>query len=230
MALPARSCPSARMISISNMSIQTIEALSLKTLPSMRHTRADLSKRVTHLIRRRACDAEPLDTLYKIACDEHLNGSSETVIGQASVICFSEAPESEFTKERQHFSPFGISIDKSWFFAAGGRPVIYQPKEEHQYVDPTLHWKLVSFDPCKPPEEGWIDWSWQREWRIQATRFYLPPEQTIFVVPSEEDKENLLTRYQADEDGRALYEELVLCLCPNPPRDFPYPIKVLPSR
>ena len=173
------------MISISNMSIQTIEALSLKTLPSMRHTRADLSKRVTHLIRRRACDAEPLDTLYKIACDEHLNGSSETVIGQASVICFSEAPESEFT---------------------------------------------VSFDPCKPPEEGWIDWSWQREWRIQATRFYLPPEQTIFVVPSEEDKENLLARYQADEDGRALYEELVLCLCPNPPRDFPYPIKVLPSR
>jgi len=195
---------------------------------SMRDKRTDLSKRVTHLLRS-GSDADAVDTLYKIACDAHLNGSSRAIIGQTNVVCFSEAPESEFTKERRHFSPFGVSIDKSWFFSAGGRPVIYQPKDEHQYIEQALHWKLVSFDPSKPLEEGGIDWSWQREWRIQSDRLYLPPEQTIFLVPSDEIKEQLLARYQADEEERALTEELVLCLYPNPPRDFPYHIEVMPS-
>lgn len=194
----------------------------------MRNKRADLSKRVTHLLRP-GSDADAFETLYKIACDEHLDGTSRAVIGQTNVVCFSEAPENEFTKERRHFSPFGVSVDKSWFFAAGGRPVIYQSKEEHKYIQEALHWKLVSFDPCKPPEEGWVDWSWQREWRIQSDRLYLPPEQTIFLVPSDEIKEQLLARYQAEEEGRALMEELVLLLYPHQPRDFPYRIEVMAS-
>lgn len=204
------------------------QILNSTTPEKMRSERADLSDRVTHLLPP-GSDAEAADTLYKIACEERLKGSTRAINGKTHVICFSEAPKNEFTKERRHFSSFGISVDKYWLFATGGRPVIYQPREENQYIDPTLHWKIVSFDPIKPPAEGWVDWSWQREWRIPSESLYLPPEKAIFLVPSEEQKQQLLARYQADEEERALFEELVLCLYPNPPRDFPYPIEVIPS-
>ncbi|WP_169829022.1 abortive infection system antitoxin AbiGi family protein [Chromobacterium amazonense] len=181
---------------------------------------------MTHLVRA-GCYDEAVDILYKIACDEHLEGTTRAIIGSTPVVCFSEAPVSEFTKENKHFSPFGISVEKSWLFAAGGRPVIYQPKDEHHYINPAIHWKLVSFDPIKSQEDGWVDWSWQREWRIPSEMFYLPYEQAIFLVPSEEYRDRLLARYRADEEYRALYEALCLDLYPYPPSDFPYQIEVI---
>lgn len=189
----------------------------------MRGKRIDLSDRVTHLIRNTNGEEAAADTLYKIATDQHLKGTDNAVIGGDSVVCFSESPLSEYTKESTHFQPFGISIKKSYLFSLGGRPVIYQPKEEHKYIDGSIIWKVVSYSPT---EEGWIDWSWQREWRIKTEALFLDPEQAIFIVPTEEHRDILLSRYRAQEENRALCEELVLGLYPRPPEEFPYEIQV----
>jgi hypothetical protein len=189
----------------------------------MRGKRVDLSDRVTHLIRNKNGEETAADTLHKIATDQYLKSTNTAVIGGDSVVCFSEAPLSEFTKESAHFQPFGISIKKSHLFSLGGRPVIYQPKEEHKYIDSSIIWKVVSYNPT---EEDWIDWSWQREWRIKTDALFLAPEQAIFIVPTEEHREILISRYRAHEENRALCEELMLGLYPQSPELFPYEIQV----
>jgi len=136
-----------------------------------RNNRLDLSKNVTHLIKNH--HSNPIDILSKISTDGYLKGSSRAILGEALVICFTEAPINEFTKENKHFSHFGISIDKKHLFSLGGRPVIYQSTAENKFIDHNLHWKIVKYDPISSTEDGWSDWSWQREWRI-------PCEKTIF--------------------------------------------------
>lgn len=100
----------------------------------MRNHRVDLSDKLTHLIHADN-DYEAIEALYRIACVGHLEGTTKGVLGNTPVVCFSEAPECEFMKEKKHFKPFGISIEKTYLFSAGGRPVIYQPKEEHALID-----------------------------------------------------------------------------------------------
>lgn len=192
-----------------------------------RNNRLDLSKNVTHLIKNQ--HSNPIDILSKISIDGYLKGSSRAILGEALVICFTEAPINEFTKENKHFSHFGISIDKKYLFSLGGRPVIYQSIAENKYIDHNLHWKIVKYDPISSTEDGWSDWSWQREWRIPCERLYLTPENCVFIVPSEIHRNYLLENFQAEEEGRALFEELCLGLYPNPIRYFPYEIEVTSS-
>lgn len=194
----------------------------------MRNHRVDLSNKLTHLIHADS-DHEAIETLYRIACDGHLEGTTRGVIGKNQVVCFSEAPEGEFIKEKNHFKPFGISIDKAYFFSSGGRPVIYQPKEEHAFIAPELHWKLVTYNPTSSTEHRWIDWSWQREWRIRTDRFLLPVEQTTFLVPSEVDREILIDKLMENEWLNAEFEALAIGMIYPMPRDFPYKIEVISS-
>lgn len=189
----------------------------------MRSNRVDLSQRVIHLICAES-DEQAVQTLFKIAYDEFLTGSNRTVIGGRNVVCFSEAPESEFIKENGHFRSFGVSVSKEWLFQKNGRPVIYQPKSEHQFVDSSMHWKIVSYSPT---ETEWIDWSWQREWRVQTDSLELPIDEAVFIVPSEKWKEKLEALYVNEEEYRAMCEFLCLNLYPYPPREFPYPVQVL---
>ncbi|WP_461481441.1 hypothetical protein [Porticoccus sp.] len=189
----------------------------------MRSNRIDLTHRVVHLVRAET-DEQALEVLFQIAYDEFLSGTNRAVIGGSRVICFSEAPESEFIKEKYHFRPFGVSVSKKWLFNQNGRPVIYQPKSEHCFIDPSMHWKIVSYSPT---EDEWVDWSWQREWRIQADRLELPSDEAVFLVPSEAWKEKLEGLYIQEEEYRAMCESLCLDLYPYPPRDFPYPVQVL---
>lgn len=194
----------------------------------MRNRRVDLSNKLTHLIRANS-DHEAIETLYRIACTGHLEGTTTGVIGNTQVVCFSEAPEGEFIKEKNHFKPFGISIDKIYFFSSGGRPVIYQPKEEHAFIDPELHWKIVTYNPTSSTKNRWVDWSWQREWRIKTDRFLLPVEQTTFLVPSEVDREILIDRLMENEIMNAELEALAIGMIYPMPRDFPYRIEVISS-
>lgn len=194
---------------------------------NLRENRLDLSPTVTHLIKNQ--NISPIDILSKISIDGYLKGSNRAILGEALVICFTEAPITEFTKEQKHFSQFGISIDKKYLFSLGGRPVIYQPATENKYIDPDLHWKIVKYDPISTIEDGWADWSWQREWRISCEKLHLSSEDCEFIVPSEIHRNNLLKNFQAEEEGRALFEEICLGLYPNPIREFPYKIKVTSS-
>lgn len=194
---------------------------------NFRNNRLDLSKNVTHLIKNQ--DSNPIDILSKISIDGYLQGSNRAILGETLVICFTEAPINEFTKENKHFSHFGISIDKKHLFSLGGRPVIYQSAAENKYIDHNLHWKIVKYDPISSTKDGWTDWSWQREWRIPCKRLHLSTENCRFIVPSEIHRDYLLENFQVAEERRALIEELCLGLSPNPIREFPYKIEITPS-
>lgn len=188
----------------------------------MRKEREDISDRVTHLIKNIG-DEEALETLFKIAHQGVLHGNTTNVVGQRRVICFSESPTGEFIKEKYFFTSYGVSIRKDWFFEEGGRPVIYQPREEHKLIAPSLHWKLVTYNPL---EDNWADWTWQREWRIEAHELELP-EDSIFIVPNNEAKNKLRELFEEEENYRALCEQLCLGIYPYGPRVFPYEIMAL---
>lgn len=157
----------------------------------MRPHRADLSNELVHLIKDLS-NIEAARTLAEIAHCQFIIGTTRGVLGGASVVCFSEAPRKEFIKEQLHFNGFGVAVDKEWLFSQGGRPVIYQARIEHGYVAQDIHWKCVTYEPTA---ESWVDWTWQREWRIQKGELWLPPDKAILVTPSQQDAQNVIRFY-----------------------------------
>jgi len=80
-------------------------------------------------------------------------------------VCFTEAPENVFHQVLGRYKPFGIQVPKSWLFEKGGRPVIYQAAGEYELLDEKIRWRHVRYEPHTTAP---IDFSWEREWRIQA--------------------------------------------------------------
>lgn len=86
----------------------------------------------------------------------------------------------------------------------------------------------MKYNPIRSKEDVWTDRSWQREWRIPCERLHLTPENCVFIVQSEIHRDYLLENFQKEEERRALTEELCLELHPNPIREFPYKIEIIP--
>ena len=131
--------------------------------------------------------------LEKILSDGHLLGSSKNIRGGFKCICFTESPISEIASlfalvsiaesehEKTRYEPYGIAVKKEWLFKQGGRPVIYQPESEFQLLPDELKYRHVRYEPS----EG-IDFSWEREWRINTDTLMLDPKETLVVVPDSE--------------------------------------------
>ena len=76
------------------------------------------------------------NVLTKILRQGALRGSSKWTYG-IDTVCFTEAPIQEFNSIfalasiaserhlRPRYEPYGIAVSKTWLFAQGGRPVIY---------------------------------------------------------------------------------------------------------
>ena len=104
-------------------------------------------------------------------------------------VCFTEAPlpaiaggfvnPESFTR----YSPFGIMVDKSWAYAQGGRPVIYQPDTDFTKLPEDMRWRHVRYDPTGTPP---VDFTWEREWRIHCEGIQFSPTETALVVPDQE--------------------------------------------
>jgi hypothetical protein len=69
-------------------------------------------------------------------------------------------------------------VSKLWLFQQGGRPVIYQPDGEYDLLPEVLRYRHVRYEPDQ------VDFTWEREWRIQTKTLPLDLQQTTFVVPS----------------------------------------------
>lgn len=154
--------------------------------------------------------------LMKILEEGKLIGSSKKIKGGHKCICFTEAPITEmaaifnlvkFVPENEPkpllYEPFGIAISKEWLFKQGGRPVIYQPADEYDSLPVDLQYRHVSFDPCNGP-----DFTWEREWRINADFLQLNKDETLVIVP--EASEAYIIAYEHsdieteyDRDGSA---------------------------
>ena len=119
-----------------------------------------------------------------------LRGSSHWTYG-LNTICFTEAPIQEFNaifelasiaserKLRPRYEPYGVAVSKSWLYARGGRPVIYEAPSQLENFPPSLLYRFCPYDPLKN-----IDFTWEREWRIQADLLTLEPVHTLVIVPT----------------------------------------------
>lgn len=107
--------------------------------------------------------------LMKILEEGRLVGTSTWTYGK-NCICFTEAPITEFnsifslvslaasSKERPRYEPYGIAVNKKWFFQQGGRQVIYDHPSTFEILPEELKYRFVPYDPLSG-----VDFTWERE-------------------------------------------------------------------
>ncbi|WP_049758249.1 hypothetical protein [Phenylobacterium zucineum] len=147
--------------------------------------RDDLSDRLVHLTKGDGENAAL--TFFKILDDSALLGGTGFIKGGHTCVCFSEAPLAKLPQilamphENVRYRPYGLMFRKSWVFAKGGRPVIYQPDHDYDRLPPSHQHLHVRFylGGAHP-----IDHTWEREWRIKTPRLDFTPEDVTVVVPT----------------------------------------------
>jgi hypothetical protein len=103
--------------------------------------------------------------------------------------------------------PFGILLPKSWLFERGGRPVIYQSDDELFRLPDSLRYRHVRYEPASQPP---IDFTWEREWRIQTAELTLEPTVGSLVLPSQEYLDELQRQHRRAQDTEFELHSLVL--------------------
>jgi len=157
--------------------------------------RDDLSNRLIHLTKGSFADAEL--TFNKIIQEKRLCGSNKDIRGGHKVICFSEAPISKLglilansNVENMRYCPFGFMFEKEYLFKLGARPAIYQPNDEFNLLHEDQQFRHVIFDPMKN-----IDWTWEREWRLQTEELALEYNNVTLIVPNREWETRMQTQH-----------------------------------
>ena len=112
--------------------------------------------------------------------------------GRHQCVCFTEAPIVFFSrhfgrrlKDGTSFQPFGIQLPKKWIMEQGGRKVIYQPDADYGKLPVEKRHLHVRHEVL---EDRVIDFTWEREWRIQTTALELDPTQVKVVIHPEYEK------------------------------------------
>ena len=170
--------------------------------------RDDLSTKLIHLTRGDEY-GDAANRFLNIIYNTHIAGGNNSIRGGYRCVCFSEAPISKLAQVlslsldipqgRMRYRPFGVMIDKRWLFAAGGRPVIYQPEAEYDQLPETHKYRHVRYEPPH------IDWTWERECRIRTDRLDLDSNTTTFLVPDRRWEEWFLEQhFRAVADNSAL--------------------------
>ena len=155
--------------------------------------------------------------LRKILYEGQLMGTSRWSYGQ-NCVCFTEAPIQEFNsifslieiaaseQERPRYEPYGIGVSKTWLFAKGGRPVVYEHPDNFASFPEKEKYRFVPYSP----EKG-VDFTWEREWRIRTNYLALDPHETLVVVPSSEEAFDLVYKFadlepdDFDEEGLPMH-------------------------
>jgi hypothetical protein len=154
--------------------------------------RRDLGQWLFHWTKRDG-ESEAYDVLAQILSERKIRASSRHIRGGAECVCFTETPVQEvsayfaptLSAEPPRYEPYGIAVRKDWLFERGGRPVIYQSNSEFEALPKHLQWRHCRYEP------GSVDFTWEREWRIQSD-VALDPAHTIVVAPTYEETAELL--------------------------------------
>lgn len=75
----------------------------------------------------------------------------------------------------------GIAVSKEWLYEKGGRPVIYEHPDNIDLLPTELKYRFVPYDPLNG-----IDYTWEREWRLNTDSLKLDPKHTLVAVPTSE--------------------------------------------
>jgi hypothetical protein len=114
-------------------------------------------------------------------------------------------------------------FEKSWLFAYGGRPVIYQSEAEFDALPETHRWRHVRYEP----ED--VDFTWEREWRIPREELHFTPNDACLVLPNKEWADVLVAEHHADEDFKVLQYRQIMdeFIAEQYREDFPWRISLL---
>jgi hypothetical protein len=159
-------------------------------------------------------DDEGAFASFKSIVDKRvLRGSGRLVKGGFPCVCFSEAPLSFLSNGLRNewnggnYSPFGVMFEKTWLFARGGRPVIYEPDAEYELLPEFLRWRHVEYQPTGTDHP--VDFTWEREWRIQLEELPFGPSDATIVVPTAKWADRLVREFKEQEAHMAeLYSEI----------------------
>lgn len=159
--------------------------------------RMDLSSRLTHLTKGLDED-DAFSNLINILEEKRLKGSSRRkgfICGEISAVCLQDAPlvaiaenlqyEEVLRKEENQkvrYLEFGIRFQKNFIYRQGGRPVIYDDKDEaKKYLPKNQWWRIVKLDLSN--SNSIIDWMHEREWRVPKEIIF-EYSQCEIIVPS----------------------------------------------
>lgn len=186
--------------------------------------REDLSRNLTHWMSG-STKEEAFDNLYEIIYSRILRGSTKFIKDNYCCICFTEAPPQYFYCPNHKYQPFGIMLSKERVFSMGGRPVIYQPDQEYYELSENIRWRHMRYDIAA---ESSVDFTWEREWRLHEDKLLLEFDSTAVLVPDKDWEEELITRFDNDENIRYQLE----CVgygesLARWPENFPFRIEVL---
>src|SRR5262249_8008394 len=104
---------------------------------------------------------------------------------------FAAPPSAEEAKYRS----YGIAISKKAVFDAGGRPVIYLPDAEGDWIPSDQKWRHVRY------EHGRVDFTHEREWRV-AGNLDLTKLPGIFVIVWSLEEVKLLGNFKTKVDDK----------------------------
>jgi hypothetical protein len=192
-------------------------------------SRPDISPDLLHLTRGETREAA-LAVLRNIVAERRLRGGTGFIRGGFRCVCFTEAPTGQLrdvfrwsAAKNLRLQPCGILLGKSYLYALGGRPVIYQAEAEYDHLPDSMKYRHVRYDPLADPP---IDFTWEREWRLHADALQLEPERCCIVVAHAKDRAALLTDHARREarrtDGLAAAVGELLAM--QYVEDFPWPI------
>jgi hypothetical protein len=115
-------------------------------------------------------EVPPFGVLQEILQSGVIRGSGNEgfVKGNRRAVCLSEIPLSairEFAdppnvEPKHKYRMYGIVLSKEAVFQCGGRPVLYLPDTEGEWIPPDQKWRQVRF------EYGEVDFTHEREWRV----------------------------------------------------------------
>lgn len=191
--------------------------------------RLDITDKLVHFTSG-ASDNEAFGRLRQIIAEHRLVGSGSKIRGNYACVCFTEAPLTSLQHglvnpgAYSRYSPFGVLFEKQWVFAQGGRPVIYQPDAEFALLPEPLRWRHMRYEP------GIIDFTWEREWRVQCDELHFEPNVTGIVVPTTDWASELIEDHDAQQDFEVYQYSQIMedALLAEQYRDgFPWRIYVL---
>ncbi len=188
--------------------------------------RPDISDKVIHFTRGPTPEAA-LESLLTIVGESRLLAGNGMIRGGHHCVCFTEAPlpalatglvnSDSFTR----YSPFGLMFEKAWLYARGGRPVIYQADGEFLALPETMRWRHVRYEPSAAPP---IDFTWEREWRIQCQALVFTSAEAALVVLDEDSEAFIRGIWDQQQELKAesystLFEHTIIELMRD---DFPW--------
>lgn len=112
---------------------------------------------------------EPFEVLKEIISTGIVlaSGNQGFVKGTQKAVCLSEIPLSAVhhfaaapSEKKARYRFYGIALSKKTIFNSGGRPVIYLPDNEADWIPNDHKWRHVRY------EFGNVDFTHEREWRV----------------------------------------------------------------